>query len=333
MQIGRRLRSIKSVARKCMAFTLVELLVVIGIIALLVSILLPALNGARQEALSVECLSNLRQCGQYLYIYANQNGGYFPQMYLSVTAEFPRNKGSVNTTHNGVTFQYPDIKAALARIANPGSDPYLYLTNGKPFSPGGLKVFYCPAYWFPDPSTAFSYNPEDFMKAGGTGDGGKTGLISYWYFGDPDPYYPQYHYSAGFDATTGEPNTLGQNGTLDSYFYDTNHNGDNRDEYIVRLGEKNMDKKALLTDQSRQVGSGNEGSKVGFQFAHGSQTDPLRKGWTNVLYGDGHAASKKPNILNFLPSGQWNPNAKPTPDEIQPRWENAKGNPPAMEMW
>src|SRR5881394_3866337 len=59
-------------------FTLVELLVVIGIIAVLVGILMPALSRARAQAQSTQCLSNLRTIGQGLRIYMVQNKGSLP---------------------------------------------------------------------------------------------------------------------------------------------------------------------------------------------------------------------------------------------------------------
>jgi prepilin-type N-terminal cleavage/methylation domain-containing protein/prepilin-type processing-associated H-X9-DG protein len=60
------------------AFTLVELLVVIGLIAVLIALLVPAVQSARRSARAMECASNMRQLTNALVIYTNENHGYFP---------------------------------------------------------------------------------------------------------------------------------------------------------------------------------------------------------------------------------------------------------------
>jgi len=60
------------------AFTLIELLVVISIIALLMAILLPAIQRVRRQAKAVSCQSNLRQWGVVFSMYTNDNGGWLP---------------------------------------------------------------------------------------------------------------------------------------------------------------------------------------------------------------------------------------------------------------
>jgi type II secretory pathway pseudopilin PulG len=95
----------------------VELLVVIGIIALLISILLPALNAAKERANRVKCSSNLRQIGQGLLLYANDNKGIYPRTpAVSTSATYTAFTGTALTATDPFaagTVQNNDVTAAM----------------------------------------------------------------------------------------------------------------------------------------------------------------------------------------------------------------------------
>jgi len=79
--------------RSTKAFTLVELLVVIGIIAVILSVLLPAMSVLRQSATSTACLSNLRQMAAAATDYALRNGGSYPPAQWTDPADFSAMRG------------------------------------------------------------------------------------------------------------------------------------------------------------------------------------------------------------------------------------------------
>lgn len=126
--LSHRLRS----SRQRRGFTLVELLVVIGIIALLISILLPSLNAARQQAASIKCLSNLRQMGVAAATYTAQNKGYL------LPADIIDDKYPFNTSYQDVAETWATILVAEGILSYPQ-------TTSTTIPPANDNVFRCPS--------------------------------------------------------------------------------------------------------------------------------------------------------------------------------------------
>ena len=130
------------------AFTLVELLVVIGIIAVLIAILLPTINAARRQGATAACLSNLRNLGQALAVYqAEQKGSYPFAYYISGTppalpAQADVNDGGQDPL-DAQTYVWWSVLRGVMRGKGYPQDNSILMQNGS-IATRFMEAFNCP---------------------------------------------------------------------------------------------------------------------------------------------------------------------------------------------
>jgi len=236
-------------------FTLVELLVVIGIIALLIGILLPSLNRARETASRTKCAANLHNLGAVCQAFSNEHKGYFPVCYNMPDTSFP--------------YRFPIVISQDTSLDQTTAMWQAYGTSYAEFGLYGMQdqSWYCP-----------SSDPIRFLDT-------TNGLPPEW--GAPGVVWTDYMYVGGLYYISGVGTNVGQS--------KANWMNNLSATPAVRNNDNDLVDKILAADTVfYSGGAGYKWDTVAPRYIinHRYPLDTKRPDFQNILYGDGHVEPK-----------------------------------------
>jgi len=153
--------------RRPAGFTLIELLVVIAIIAILAGLLLPALSQAKEKAKRANCLSNLKQWGLAMHLYASDYSDGIPRDGMNSSSTYPGTGTDGTPADPTAWFNLLPRLVAERPLNDYWSDPGGNMRLKLPFPGGKGKIWHCPSA---------TMNDADFGLLNG---GGANGFFSY----------------------------------------------------------------------------------------------------------------------------------------------------------